>query len=158
MSIEGYWNLVEPVWEVINIYEGPEVFLRTYQEAPRNAALLFAAHFCQSEIRNGGFAQFFSNSTGVLAPEALDGFKAIGQIEVARTLEEAMQTLGPDYIRDRRTRQDLLRDLARDQENVLGTLNGGLYKAYNTRFFELIRTEADGFEDAADNFAAQSQS
>ncbi|WP_369973953.1 DUF4375 domain-containing protein [Polaromonas sp. SP1] len=30
---------------------------------------LFAVHWCQSEICNGGFMQFFANSTGVLAPE-----------------------------------------------------------------------------------------
>jgi hypothetical protein len=79
-----YWSLIEPVWDEIEIYSGPEEFSRTFAGVPRSAGLLFAAHFCQSEVCNGGFNQFFSNSTGVLAPEAIEGFKAIGQVSSLR--------------------------------------------------------------------------
>ena len=68
-----------PIWDAINIYDGPEVFLTTLNHVSREAGLLFAAYFCQTEVCNGGFHQFFFNSTGVLAPEAVDGFTAIGQ-------------------------------------------------------------------------------
>jgi hypothetical protein len=46
----GYWSIVEPVWDAINIYDGPEVFAQTFASAPRASGLLFAAHFCQ--LRN----------------------------------------------------------------------------------------------------------
>lgn len=87
---EGYWRLVGPSWEEINIYDGPDVFLDSYSKAPVEAALLYAAHFCQSEVCNGGFKQFFFNPTGVLAPEAVLGFRAIGQEKVAELVENAM--------------------------------------------------------------------
>ena len=154
MGGERYWELVEPVWDTINIYDGPEIFLRTYGEAPRNSALLFAAHFCQSEICNGGFAQFFSNSTGVLAPEALEGFRAIGQSEVARTIEEAMRTLGATYIRDRKARQEVLKALVGVHQDRHRALDEVVFGEFDRRFFKLIRTEVGGFEVAADNFAA----
>src|SRR5215468_5622343 len=79
----GYWSIVEPVWNAINIGDGPEIFAQTFASVPRVSGLIFAAHFCQSEICNGGFRQFFWNSTGVLAPEAVVGFRDIGQAQVA---------------------------------------------------------------------------
>ena len=104
----SYWDIVEPYWEVINIYDGPEVFLQSYGSAPKTSRLLFAAHFATSEICNGGFHQFFHNSTGVLAPEAAEAFRGIGQAEVASLIESAMARFGVPYPRDREQRVELL--------------------------------------------------
>ena len=106
LRMSGYWKVVEPFWDLINIYDGPEVFRSTYDSAPKISGLMFAAHFCQSEVCNGGFGQFFSNSTGVLAPEAVEGFRQIGQPQVAAVVESAMELLGPAYPRDRDEREE----------------------------------------------------
>jgi hypothetical protein len=79
---EAYWAIIEPIWQTIDISDGADVFLDTFFKAPQDAALLYAAHFCQSEVCNGGFFQFFFNSTGILAPEAVNGFRAIGQYKI----------------------------------------------------------------------------
>jgi len=63
--------------------DSPEDYERTIKEVPEHVAFLYSAYFCQFEVCNGGFSQFFSNSTGVLAPEAVEAFKAIGQPGVA---------------------------------------------------------------------------
>ena len=68
-----YWSLVEPHWERISIYDGGATFLRQFLTTPVRSRHLFAAHWCMSEVYNGGFHQFFHNSTGVLAPEAAAG-------------------------------------------------------------------------------------
>lgn len=54
---------------------------------------MFAAHFCQSEICNGGLGQFFGNSTGGLAPEAVEGFREIGQAQVAALIASGLSVL-----------------------------------------------------------------
>jgi hypothetical protein len=93
-----YWDAVEPIWDVINIYGGPDVFLATFAKVPRPVGICYAAHFCLSEVHNGGWLQFFLNSTGVLAPEAVEGFEAIGMPKLAATAREAMSLAG-DLIR-----------------------------------------------------------
>lgn len=138
----AYWDLVEPVWESISVYEGARVFLKQFKDAPIPSQHLFAAHWCQSEVLNGGFVQFFANSTGVLAPEAIEGFKAIGMPKTAELVTEALTTLGPTYPRSRSTRHRGLRAF----EAVLDKLDG--------QFFILIDSESGGFEVAADRFAA----
>src|SRR5579871_113035 len=71
-SIHSYWDTIEPVWDKINIYEGEATFLTSIQPLPRPVVLLYAAHFCLSEIYNGGHLQFFWNNTGILCPEAIE--------------------------------------------------------------------------------------
>jgi len=136
-----YWSTVAPFWEAINIYEGPEVFRHTFDSAPRVSGLMFAAHSCQSEICNGGFDQFFWNSTGVLAPEAAEGFREIGQPQIAALIESAMDLVGSPYPRDREERQ-----------GRLSQLPGGALDALDQKFFALIESEAGGFQDAADRY------
>lgn len=90
--------------EVVNIYDGPEIFLHTFSQVPRAVGLLYATAFCQVEVCNGGLHQFFGNSTGILAPEAVEGFMAIGQPGIAEIVSKAMAMFPSPYPRDWRTR------------------------------------------------------
>jgi Domain of unknown function (DUF4375) len=90
---EVYWSLVEPFWGKISIYDGAEQFLRQFRALPKHVGHLFAGHWCQSEVCNGGFHQFFWNPTGILAPEALQAYQAIGIPVWAAIVKEAMQYL-----------------------------------------------------------------
>lgn len=107
-------------------------------------ALLHAAHFTRSEVCNGGFHQFFCNTTGVLAPEAIEGFAAIGLPQISATVGRATEMLGSPYPRDRPERQDRLGKLHRD---IFATLDGELY--------DLMTSEAGGFQSAANLYVAR---
>jgi hypothetical protein len=146
----SYWDLVDPIWETVSIYDGPDVFLQQYAASPEPSRVLFAAHWCQSEICNGGFDQFFSNSTGVLAPEGAQAFRKIGMPHIASLIEQAMAILGPIYPRDREEREDAIEaawDACAESEN-------GPFGELDELFFKFIETENGGFGEAADAFAA----
>jgi hypothetical protein len=104
----GYWSVLEPYWERIDVYGGPERFVTTYNAAPEVPRVLFAAHFCDSEVGNGGFHQFFSNPTGVLAPEAAGAYRRLGLPDLAEIVEEARAFWGTPYPRDQADRQGRL--------------------------------------------------
>ncbi|HTS38074.1 MAG TPA: DUF4375 domain-containing protein [Candidatus Solibacter sp.] len=140
----GYWQIVEPIWTVIEIGEGYEVFRQTFNSVPRGSALLFAAHFCQSEVCNGGFYQLFWNSTGVLAPEAEEGFREIGQRRIAMVVQSAIRLFGAEYPRQRQSRQEYLAKIPKSDLNAL-----------DENFYALISSENGGFEEAADRYANQ---
>jgi hypothetical protein len=144
----SYWSLVEPVWDQISIYDGAETFLSQFAKSPPVARTLFAAHWCQSEVLNGGFGQFFGNSTGVLAPEAAVAFDSIGMHRAAQLVKNAMEWFGPQYPRDRGSREELL-------ERYFDTSPEGEdpFKAIDDAFFDLIDEEAGGFEAAANEFS-----
>jgi len=115
MANDSYWSLVDPIWEPLNRswQRGPKAFVRKFRSVNPIAANLYAAHLCQCEVCNGGFHQFFWNSTGILAPEALAAFRAIGMSEWAELLAEAITFFGDTYPREWAERQDRLDEIPR---------------------------------------------
>jgi hypothetical protein len=95
--MSSYWSLVEPVWDAISIYDGPEEFLAQFGAANAVSRTLFAAHWCQSEVQNGGLHQFFHNSTGVLAPEAAAAFDALEMPKTADVVRSAISWFGLEF-------------------------------------------------------------
>jgi hypothetical protein len=146
---DGYWALVEPYWKRISIYDGAEVFLRQYRSAPTKAGHLFAAHWCQSEVCNGGMHQFFSNSTGVLAPEAREGFQAIGLTEWASLLAQGMTFFGDPYPREQADRQQLLAQCQGRQREEWDP-----FYQLDERFYAWLHAEEYRWQRAADAYAA----
>jgi len=140
-TMGDYWSFVDRVLETININETPEVFRQTFDSVPRVSGLMYAAHYCQSEVCNGGFDQFFYNGTGVLAPEAAEAFRQIGQMQIAALIESAMNLFGSPYPRDWEERRSRLSELPKSALDAL-----------DNRFWALIGSEAGGFEDAANRF------
>jgi hypothetical protein len=107
---DHYWSMIEPFWLKLNSTweRGPRAFVRCFRSIRPEVGHIYAGHWCHSEVCNGGFHQFFSNTTGLLAPEALAGFRAIGVTELANMLAEAMLFFGTPYPRERDDRQYLL--------------------------------------------------
>jgi hypothetical protein len=143
-----YWTLVKPVWDSISIYDGADRFVADYEAAPEVSRVLFAAHWCQSEICNGGFHQFYSNSTGVLAPEALDAFKKLGMPKVAELIGQSMSWFDSPFPRDRGSREDLL-----DAHAEANPESPDPFDALDDPFFNALASEAGGSEAAAKAFA-----
>lgn len=125
------------------------MFLQQYAAAPEASRVLFAAHWCQSEIANGGFSQFFANSTGVLAPEGVSAFRDLGMPQTAAVIEKAMAAFGAVYPRDRDARDEALTAIcdAVDEESWP-------FEEFDEAFFDLFRSENGGFDAAADRYAA----
>jgi hypothetical protein len=144
-----YWNVIEPVWNKISIYDGGEVFVSQFSALKPAVGDLYAVHWCQSEVRNGGFYQFFTNSTGVLAPEALVGFKNIGLDDCADALQEAMKYFGQPYPREQEDRYEKLPPRAGNRAEW------DPFYDIDERFYKALKTKKDRFERAADLYAAE---
>jgi Domain of unknown function (DUF4375) len=143
-----YWSLIEPVWLPLNRSwdKGCEEFVRQFQAVPREVGHLYAGHWCQSEVCNGGFHQFFINTTGLLAPEALAGYRAIGLAEWAEVLATAMKFFGSQYPRERTERDELLPPRQRGRRESWDP-----FSQLDERFYQFT----DRWKDAADAYAGQ---
>jgi hypothetical protein len=145
---ERYWSVVEPFWGAVSVYASPDEFLRQFHALPPRVGHLLAAHWCQSEVCNGGLHQFFSNPTGVLAPEAADGLRAIGLVEWATILAEAMRFFGEPYPRAQAERQERLGRVPGHRREEWDP-----FYALDDRFYEWLHEEQDRWARAADRFS-----
>jgi hypothetical protein len=109
---ELYEIAIRGAWHLVDIYGGGDRFIQTFASVPAWQGALFAAHLCQSEVRNGGLHQFFTNPSGVLAPEASAGLRAMGLSEAAAVLDRAMAAFGSPYPRETADRQEILARVA----------------------------------------------
>jgi len=145
---DAYFEALEPYWDRISIYDGPETFLTQFSEAPPFIQTIFAAHVCQAEVCNGGFHQFFKNSSGVLAPEAVEAFRSLGMPLVAQVVANAIARLGDEFPRDRAKRWLKLSEFAS------GSADGQEpFDTEESEFYRLIETETGGFDRSADQLA-----
>ena len=143
---DKYWQMIEPFWESISIYDGPKIFLSQFRKVTPQVGNLFAAHWLYSEVCNGGFHQFFSNPTGILAPEAVEGFRAIGLDDCAAVIEEAIQFFGKGYPREQEERSEILDSIEGSEEEEWNP-----FFKLDDRFYKLV--EGDRFLKAADEYA-----
>jgi hypothetical protein len=148
---ELYWSRIEPYWLGLNESwdHGPTHFLRALHDVPERVQHLYAAHWCQSEVCNGGLHQFFFNTTGLLAPEAAVGLSKIGANELADIVTEAQSFFGATYPRDRLERVAKLPEIEgrrRAEWNPFGELDD--------KFYAWLDAEKDRWDLMADRYAS----
>ena len=93
-------------------------------------------------------APVFRYSTGVLAPEAVQGFRVLGMNQCASIIEEAMMFFVSPYPRHRN-----IRNRALDRYEAENDPDLNPFVSLDERFFDLIFEESGGFSSVADAFA-----
>lgn len=129
------WKVIAPLWDALSASANPKKEQETLAQATEGQRLLIGLDWCQKEVRNGGFEQFFLNSTGVLWLEALEGFRRIGAEPYAALLEQALGIFPDGEAPLARTaRTKLLRSLPKDRRR-------SLFEPLEDAFFQLLRSK-----------------
>lgn len=114
-DVEFIRHVVAAMWPRVDIYRGATELKAGLAKATAGQVAVYATRFADSEICNGGFHQFFGNSTGILYREAVAGFERIGATPYGALLERAGALLGATVPRDRDARNRRL-DRLPDEE------------------------------------------
>jgi hypothetical protein len=125
---QGYFEVIEPAWWIINIYDGVDAYRESMKNLSKGQIHLVTTIWHVSEVCNGGHCQFYTNSTGIVWPEALAGYRAIGLDELADILQEGADRFGGHLSLDRTERENQL-DAGDDDLDDL-----------DNRFFEIEKT------------------
>ena len=73
-------------------------------QTPESAQFFWAMRLMESEVNNGGFEQYFWNSSCTLADVAMKAYQAIGAHKYVLFLRRALELAGSGSWRDRRGR------------------------------------------------------
>ena len=166
--MESYWEIVEPLFKQIDYGNDSEAFLQSCVSVDHSSVLLFATHMTLAEVHNGGFLQLFWNNTGVLVPEAIEGFLAMRMPAMATILQESAMPLGTPYPRDRNQRWDALLTASRldsdelerlfeEAENIylgfVAATSALHFDKLSISFLESANSENNGFQETATRYA-----
>ena len=131
----AYPEYYERYYDMFNIYDGRKAWEASIKDIPPAAVHLWSLHWLHLEVYNGGFMQFFWNSTGVLAPEARDGFLAIGMPEVAEVVQGAMDKIGRPYLFEKEEREQLFMSETNPDELEFNKEDISFYEIADTKKF-----------------------
>jgi len=95
----AYLAAIAPYLGSIDVQSAPHSVARQLERLPPPANALLPAHLLQADVRSEGFAHFFWNPVGVLAPDAHDAFVVLGLDAAAAQIEQAMRLIGEAYPR-----------------------------------------------------------
>jgi uncharacterized membrane protein len=112
------YKIIDPLRWTVSIYDGLEKYESDLKKFSIPQKYIFAISWYRDEINNGGHDQFYSNSTGIVWEDALNGFKEIGLPEFQKILEESAQRMGGYPSKDRNERQDQLSTQNPDFEDL----------------------------------------
>lgn len=88
----------------------------------------FLTQALEMEINNGGFDQFFYNSSGNFAYETVTAFEAIGAVKTAKICRKAIDSFGKKIPKDRDKRIDLLDKYEEDVSDILNECDDAFYE------------------------------
>ena len=147
----SYWSVIEPYWDDCAT-DDPAAFLAFYKDVPQVPRDLLTSHWVVSEVCNGGFHQLFSNPTGVLVPEAIEGFRSMGLAALAQISGKAASFFGDNYPRGQMQRIEALDRFAKGSAD---TDDWNPFEELDDRFYAALDLEGsdDAFTSAADAYA-----
>lgn len=117
-NTEDVWDIINPVYDIVNIYGSYEDYLESANIFTLEQRYLLAIIWYYIEVNNGGHYQFFDNSTGIVWEDALNGFKLFGMNEFASNFENVIEYFGGTIPFDREERWELLQKMEDENQDV----------------------------------------
>ncbi|MEM9832832.1 MAG: DUF4375 domain-containing protein [Bacteroidota bacterium] len=120
---------------------------------PEGRKAIYSTYVVESEVNNGGFNQFYFNSSSQFAEIAVEGFAHIGVLELAELMRKANATYIHEYDKITEEQDGTLEGFSRSYEdNPLGKYDDEFYKldeadSLNTLQVKFIRENKEEFID-----------
>ena len=90
--------------------------------------IFYITQTLEMEVNNGGFSQFFYNSSGNFSNELVSAFTAIGANTTAAICQKAIAAFGRDIPVDRDKREEMLDELESEEiDEILEECDGAFY-------------------------------
>lgn len=91
--------------------------------------VFYITQTCEMEVNNGGFSQFFYNSSGDFSNELVQSFQDIGAVKTAEICQKALGAFERELPVDRMEREELLDELMSDEvERILDECDTAFYR------------------------------
>ncbi|MCG8390001.1 MAG: DMP19 family protein [Cytophagales bacterium] len=112
------------------------------QELTRGQQAMFSVWWVEAEVNNGGFNQFYFNSSGRYAQVAVDGFELFGATKFADLMRRANQVYKENKERLKKYDDGTLESFSESyKDNPLNALDEEFYALYNSEPLNALRVK-----------------
>ena len=102
---ESILKIQEILWKKTNLFND-------FENLNETEKTFLYVEILEAEINNGGFDQYFFNSSGDYAHETLEGLKKIGAFKTAKLIEEAYKYFPENPVpKDTEERREILENI-----------------------------------------------
>lgn len=131
LTMEHIWKIEDPTDFVVALSQyiaekcqyGDDMTVLSEPER-----VFYIAQELEAEVNNGGFSQFFYNSSGDFSNELVSVFSEIGAQATAAICQKAIAAFGCDIPADRDEREELLDDMESDVfDEILNECDNAFY-------------------------------
>ncbi|MFA4985345.1 MAG: DUF4375 domain-containing protein [Candidatus Brocadiia bacterium] len=150
---ELFWQRIDPYWNLVVFHDTEESYLTTIRKMPPAAVLLTTAYLCYTEVCNGGYTQYFVNSSGLGALEAIQGFRDIGMERWAELTAKAVKYFGEPYPR---MCEDRWKKMGIKDNRDPAQINWKLFEDLDNQFFAAMEGDHDMFDRLVDKYTVES--
>lgn len=125
LPLDEIWQIrekdqfVNEMWQYIAHKCGYDDNMEALNEEQR---ALYIVRILEAEVNNGGFSQFFFNSSGIFANELVDAFQKIGADKMAEICKKAVSIYGDEVPADREKREELLSSDNEEQDEKIAAV------------------------------------
>lgn len=165
-NYEGYdavWNCnasIEEIWQITcdqNFVVAMYGYLckkcdygDAFEKLSKEQAVIYLCNTLEGEVYNGGYDQFFCNSSGNFAIDTVDALNEIGAHGTAKCLQKAL-SIFPNSLppKDRDLRIDALNETPEDKRAILSELDDEFYEEKEPLaqlMFQYIHAHKDAFQ------------
>ncbi len=144
---DGEAAVTDPLWEITNPNDFVVALMEHLERKTQNGRdlsslsaaerVVYVTQTLEMEVNNGGFSQFFWNSSGDYANEVVSAYQALGAEKTAGICRRALDAFGRDLPADRAEREEMLDELLNDEiSGILDECDRSFY-AYEENLAEL---------------------
>jgi len=155
---DNYRDPLTAIWDE-QPYADDEEFTEWFLGLTKVQQILFPTYWLDVEVCNGGFHQYFTNSTAHHAPEAIIGFRELGLNDIADIAQHAVAIFGETFPRKRNDREEFLAAFVGDDEsewNPFYKLDDAFYQALKIPGAPEFH-DHDRFTVAAKNYVSEGE-
>lgn len=110
--------VIEPLWESVDIYNSYEDYEKCLVPFNLQQRAVFSIMWLIGETFNGGLYQFYTNATGIVWEDAMNGFELIGMNDASQVIKESSIRFSPVPSFNQEEREDYLDSTDIDFEDL----------------------------------------
>ena len=129
-NTEDIWDVLDPVYWTIDIYNSYEDYLKSAKSFTIEQRYLNATAWYFMEVNNGGHFQFLDNSTGIVWEDALNGLRLFGMDDLADNFNKVVDLFGGTIPFDREERWAAMDESDENFETFLDEADEFVYRTY----------------------------